>query len=230
MRLDEVKDRLTSAGIVVVEESRDGNNTGYRLRLDCNALLNLYDSGKCVVQGKNPGPVRDALGLDTLAKSVSYTIPKQQEVSRKVFVVYGHEQNTRGELEAMLRRWNLDPLILDQIPSGGQTIIEKLESVRQEANYAIVLATPDDVGHRRDHPDERLQRARQNVVLELGMMLALLGRQRVAILLPSSADMERPSDIHGLIYIPYKDSVTEAGLTLAKEIDAQGIHIDLNRV
>jgi hypothetical protein len=45
MRLDELKERLTSAGIVVVEEARDGNNTGYRLRLDCDAILNLYDSG-----------------------------------------------------------------------------------------------------------------------------------------------------------------------------------------
>jgi predicted nucleotide-binding protein len=147
-----------------------------------------------------------------------------------VFVVYGHDAEARGQLEAMLRRWGLDPLILDQLPSGGQTIIEKLESVRGQANYAVVLATADDEGHRRARPDEKLSRARQNVVLELGMMLALLARSRVAILLPSGAEMERPSDIHGLIYIPYKEGVAEAGLTLAKEIDAQGIRIDLNKV
>jgi len=37
----------------------------------------------------------------------------------------------------MLRRWGLEPLILDQLTSGGQTIIEKLESVRNEVNFAI---------------------------------------------------------------------------------------------
>jgi predicted nucleotide-binding protein len=48
--------------------------------------------------------------------------------------------------------------------------------------------------------DERKHRARQNVVLELGMLLAKLGRPRVAILLKNQATMERPSDLQGLIY------------------------------
>jgi predicted nucleotide-binding protein len=39
----------------------------------------------------------------------------------------------------MLRRWGLEPLILDQLPSGGQTIIEKLENLREEAKFAVVL-------------------------------------------------------------------------------------------
>ena len=30
----------------------------------------------------------------------------------KVFVVYGHDKGARTELEAMLRRWGLDPLTL----------------------------------------------------------------------------------------------------------------------
>lgn len=151
-------------------------------------------------------------------------------VPRKVFVVYGHDEPARTELEAMLRRWNLEPLILDQLTSGGQTIIEKLESVRREASFAVILATPDDQGHRKDHPEEQAFRARQNVVLELGMMLSVLGRQRVAVLLKTSVAMERPSDIQGLIYISFKDEVKEAALTLAKEINAQGIPIDLSRV
>lgn len=50
-------------------------------------------------------------------------------------------------------------LILDELSSGGQTIIEKLESVRSEAKFAVVLAMPDDEGHRKDHPDEKALRA-----------------------------------------------------------------------
>jgi predicted nucleotide-binding protein len=124
----------------------------------------------------------------------------------------------------------MDPLILDQLPSGGQTIIEKLESVRSQATFAVVLATPDDEGHRIGHPDENAYRTRQNVVLELGMMLAILGRPKVAILLKSDAKMERPSDIQGLIYIAFKEHITEAKLTLAQEMHNQGITIDLSRV
>src|SRR4051812_5678357 len=73
MTLDEIKEKLEAASLHVVEEARDGNNTGWRLRVNCNALLNLYDTGKVVVQGKNPGPVRQALELDAEPKAaVSY--------------------------------------------------------------------------------------------------------------------------------------------------------------
>ncbi|MBP3507977.1 MAG: nucleotide-binding protein [Lachnospiraceae bacterium] len=44
-----------------------------------------------------------------------------------MFVVYGHDTVARTQLEALLRRWDLEPLILDQLVSAGQTIIEKLE-------------------------------------------------------------------------------------------------------
>lgn len=131
----------------------------------------------------------------------------------------------------MLRRWGLEPLILDQLPSEGQTIIEKLEKYQADVKFAVVLATPDDEGHRAGRVDEKASRARQNVVLELGMLLSRLGRSRIAILLKDQKDMERPSDIHGLIYIPFKDDLQkEAGTTLAKEMSAQGYHIDVRKL
>ena len=104
------------------------------------------------------------------------------------------------QLEALLRRWDLEPIILDQQASGGQTIIEKLEEYSQEVGYAIVLATPDDEGKSKSE-DSYKSRVRQNVVLELGMFLAKLGREKVAILLKEDIEFEKPSDIHGLIYI-----------------------------
>ena len=145
-------------------------------------------------------------------------------------LVYGHDERAKTKLEAMLRKWGLAPIILDQLTSGGTTIIEKLEAHRAEANFAVVLATPDDEGHRTGHEDEKKFRARQNVVLELGMMLAILGRPKVAILLRDQKNMERPSDIDGLIYIPFEDDVEETKLHLAKEIDAQEITINLKRL
>jgi predicted nucleotide-binding protein len=190
-------------------------------------IVNCFDTGKVNVQGKNQERAKAALGLGTAPVVAAQ---EASSISRKVFVVYGHDEASKAELEAMLRRWGLDPLILDQLPSGGQTIIEKLESVRSQATFAVVLATPDDEGHRIGHPDENAYRTRQNVVLELGMMLAILGRPKVAILLKSDAKMERPSDIQGLIYIAFKEHITEAKLTLAQEMHNQGITIDLSRV
>jgi predicted nucleotide-binding protein len=116
------------------------------------------------------------------------------------------------------------------LPSEGQTLIEKLEKYRSHAQFGVVLATPDDEGHRVGHPDEKSARVRQNVVLELGMLLALLGRKKVAILLKDPVKTERPSDIQGLIYFPFKENVNEVALQLAKEMNSQGLRIDLNKV
>jgi predicted nucleotide-binding protein len=126
----------------------------------------------------------------------------------------------------MLRRWDLDPLILDQLPSEGQTLIEKLEKyAREDVSFAVVLATPDDEGNVKGKPDEKRYRARQNVVLELGLLLAKLGRAKVAILLKNQEKMERPSDIQGLIYLPFTDDVAETKVQLAKEMEKQGLRI-----
>ena len=73
-------------------------------------------------------------------------------------------------------------------------------------------------------------RARQNVVLELGMLLTFLGRSKVAILLSQNEEMERPSDIEGLIYIPFKDNVEETKLSLAKELNAHGFNLDIGKL
>ena len=130
----------------------------------------------------------------------------------------------------MLRRWGLELLLLDQLPSEGLTIIEKLEKYRQEACFAVVLATPDDEGHKAGQLASKAFRARQNVILEMGMLLAMLGRSRVAILLKDQSPMERPSDIHGLIYIPFTTKVDECARPLAKEMATHGFSIDITRL
>ena len=120
-------------------------------------------------------------------------------------------------------------MILDQIPSEGSTIIEKLIKYKENISFAVVIATPDDWGYKDGHEEEKKQRARQNVVLELGMMLATLGRSRVAILIKNPSVMEKPSDIDGLIYISL-DNFSEAKLKLAQEMNKSGIGIDLGKI
>ena len=97
----------------------------------------------------------------------------------------------------------LDPIILQNLPAAGDTIIEKLERYlgeRGDVGFACVLLTPDDEGYPAGQSELRKYRARQNVILELGMVLGRLGRRCVAILHKESVEL--PSDIAGLIYIP----------------------------
>lgn len=99
-----------------------------------------------------------------------------------------------------------------------------------QASFGIVLATPDDVGYPKDAEAGKKFRVRQNVVLEMGMLLARLGRSKVAILLKNTEDMEKPSDIHGLIYIPFTNDVKEATVDLAKEMNKNGYYIDISKL
>jgi predicted nucleotide-binding protein len=217
----QVVESLNAHGIGVTRETRTGNNDGYRIECANGALVNVFDSGKTSVQGKNAEEVKTALGLDLKPLTVREKSITAVANKPKVFVVYGHQVDARHELEAMLRRWELDPLILDSLPSEGATIIEKLFNYCQsnDVSFAVVLATPDDVGYPRDQDKARQPRARQNVVLELGMVLAKLGRAKVAILRPPRDQMEAPSDIDGLLYLEFTKSVSERKVELAREIE-----------
>jgi predicted nucleotide-binding protein len=193
-------------------------------------VLLFWPNGTVLVQGKSPGKedVQKAFGDEEV---VLVAAPQPDAPNKKVFVVYGHDEPARTQLDAMLRRWGLEPVILDQLPSKGQTIIEKLEDYTEDVGFGVVLATPDDLGYPKEKEDQKAYRARQNVVLELGMLLVKLGRPRVAILLGNQVEMERPSDIQGLIYIPFKENLQkEAGTLLAKEMAAQGFTIDVAKL
>ena len=220
MTIEQVKILLKNADLFIVEEKRTGNNLGTTLKLANGCLVNCWDKGTVNCQGKNVEQVNAILTAET----------KTPVQNRKVFVVYGHDTNARTQLEAMLRRWDLEPLILDQLISSGQTIIEKLEEYTQQANFGIVLATPDDIGYPKNDETKKQFRVRQNVVLELGMLLSSIGREKVAILLSQAEIMEKPSDIDGLIYIPFKDNVEETKLSLAKEMKNNGYSLDIAKL
>lgn len=227
MKKEKVLGILQDNGFVLDEEKTIAYGIQFLFRN--GAKVSVFDKGTVTPQGQHIDQVKVLLGLAASTRNSS-AAATTIAVRKKVFVVYGHDPDSRSQLEAMLRRWDLDPLILDQLPSEGQTIIEKLEKHTSEANFAVVLATPDDIGFRAGHEDEKAHRARQNVVLELGMMLSKLGRKNVAILLKQQENMERPSDIQGLIYIPFKDSVTDGAVLLAKEMAAQGYKIDIGKL
>lgn len=210
---------LTNAGYNLKERKRLGNNLGDQLVFVTGEIVNVYDTGKYNAQGKNSVTTKELLQAADAGNTVVAQHPD------KVFVVYGHDHTARTQLEAMLRRWDIEPLILDQLPSDGQTIIEKLENYTQKAHYAVILATPDDEGNPVGKSDEKQFRARQNVVLELGMLLATLGRQKVAILIKDQKNMEKPSDINGLMYIPFSDNVEDAKAMLFKELCSAGFVI-----
>jgi predicted nucleotide-binding protein len=200
---------------------------GRQFSFQDGAILNAFDSGKSHWQGKvtpTREKVSELLGESSPPIEVPPTSEKTTSYSNRVFIVYGHDTEVREQLELILRRMKLEPLVLQNLPSGGQTIIEKLES-SSDVTFACVLLTPDDCGYPKDAPERARPRARQNVVLDLGMFLAKLGRRRVAIL--HKGDIELPSDINGLLYIPFKDRVDEVKERVGAELQEAGFKINI---
>lgn len=202
---------------------------GQQYKLTDGTCIDRYDSGKVVVRGKATPIKSEAnrvfVGELPSSQQVSDTSPAPAARLRPVFIVYGHDTSAREQLELLLHRLGVKPIVLQNVPATGDTIIEKLETLTY-ADFACVLLTPDDEGYPQGRLGEKKFRARQNVVLELGMVLAKLGRRRVAVLVKGS-DLERPSDIDGLIYLHFKERVDEVKDRLAASLQEAGFPMDV---
>lgn len=146
------------------------------------------------------------------------------ELSRRVFVVHGHDEGARESLARFLEKLGFEAIILHEKASGGKTVIEKVEA-HSEVDFAVVLLTPDDVGGER--ADTLQPRARQNVLLELGYFIGKLGRHNVCAL--RKGNVEVPSDFSGVVYIDL-DAHGAWKQGLAKELDGAGHVVDWNIV
>jgi predicted nucleotide-binding protein len=213
---------------------------GHQVRTAEGAIVNWYPSkGTLVFQGpKIPKERLESAwgaytGATAMASLVGVGEPIQAPLAptnsasanKKVFVVHGHDSAAREQLELVLHKLGVDPFVLANTGGGGLTIIEALEAEigpkPNQARFGIVLMTPDDMGYVKTVGADNAQpRARQNVVLEMGMLISAVGRANVAIL--KKGHVEVPSDAQGILYIPFNDHVKETIPKLADRLRAAG--------
>jgi len=169
----------------------------------------------------------DASVVTAMSMESTPSIVESEPSGIEIFVVHGRNDAVKLEVTDFVERLvERRPVILHEHASEGRTLIEKLEHYGNSAGFAIVILTGDDEGRMRGSEDLALPRGRQNVVLELGYFMARLGRSRVILLYES--DVELPSDMTGIVYTRL-DAGGGWKLTLAKELKAAGISIDVNR-
>ncbi|WP_027853092.1 TIR domain-containing protein [Marinobacterium litorale] len=145
-------------------------------------------------------------------------------LSRKVFIVHGHDEGAREMVARFLERIDFEPIILHEQANQGRTVIEKVEK-HGDVGFAVVLLTPDDEG--RVKGGDWQTRPRQNVLLELGYFIGRLKRERVCAL--KRGDLEIPSDFAGVVW-EVMDVAGAWKQALARELSAAGYSIDWNRV
>ncbi|TFF45788.1 TIR domain-containing protein [Bacillus thuringiensis] len=146
----------------------------------------------------------------------------------KVFIVHGHDEGLKQQLEIFLSRLGIKPVVLHREASEGLTVLEKFEK-HSEVQYAFVLLTPDDIGcsvKEKDQPIESYKfRARQNVIFELGFFIGKLGRAKVCTLYKEGVEL--PNDISGLVYQKVNDNIEDVGFHIIKELKAAGLEVSL---
>ncbi len=241
---DDLQTIVRSVGFNISEVSDSDNQK--QIRTEEGAILNWFAStGTLQFQGKAVPKQRLQEGIATYTGTSNHSTPTQSASTeesaeptapindhsdnKKVFVVHGHDTVAREQLELVLHKSGLFPFVLQNSSGGGLTIIEALEQeIEQEigpnttqARFGIVLLTPDDMGYvKNDAPEDAQPRARQNVILEMGMLISAIGRGNVAIL--KKGHLEIPSDANGILYIPFNEHVKETVPKLTDRLRAAG--------
>jgi len=123
-----------------------------------------------------------------------------------------------------IERLGLQPIILHEQANRGRTVIEKLEHYGN-VGFAVILLTPDDEGRAKQEGAQLRDRARQNVILELGYFIGLLGRSHVCALHRGSVEI--PTDYVGVVFVPLDDGGGWR-LHLARELKSASYDIDMN--
>ncbi|AGB43217.1 putative nucleotide-binding protein containing TIR-like domain [Mesorhizobium australicum WSM2073] len=185
-------------------------------------LIPFLRDYKSYVEGGDDGSVRLVLPAAHNGREARLT----GAGSNKVFIVHGHDDDALHGLARFLERLKLEPIVLREQPNQGRTIIEKYEDIAGEVGFALVLLTPDDVGAAKAATEQN-QRARQNVIFELGYFAGHLGRGRVCLLRKGSVEI--PSDLYGVLYIDLDPSEGWKS-KLVQEMKAAKLDFDANRM
>lgn len=145
---------------------------------------------------------------------------ENSKLNKNVFIIHGHDSVAVLELKEFLRKIGLNPIVLSDQPSLNLSIIEKFEKYAGQCVFAISLLTPDDK-QASDLDAANKYRARQNVIMELGWFMGKLGRAGVMLL--HKGDVELPSDITGVVYVSFKNSIIDASEKIRDELKARGL-------
>ncbi|HVF41932.1 MAG TPA: TIR domain-containing protein [Pyrinomonadaceae bacterium] len=138
-----------------------------------------------------------------------------------IFIVHGHDvaakESLRNYLQNVLQLG--EPIVLQELPSRGRSVIEKFEAESKKADLVFVILTPDDRAFRASSDgDSARPRARQNVIFEMGYFFAKLQRTSGRVILLHRGEVELPSDIYGVDSIDISNGVEAAGEAIRREV------------
>ncbi len=158
-------------------------------------------------------PVRDAIRVFVVSSSEALNIAEQIQINLR-YAKFLVEIWTNGVFKA------------------SNYPLESLEKVVDDSDFAIAIATPDDLLEIRG---ENKPVPRDNVIFELGLFIGRLGRERSFLLEPRGEGIKLPTDFSGLTTIDYRygpakelPSLLGPACTEIKNIINELVHVGLN--
>lgn len=153
--------------------------------------------------------------LEEKRKKIEFIKP----IDKKIFIVHGHDIANLHELTKMLKEIHgLSPIVLNEMPDMGHTVIEKFEEYARLCAFAFVLVTPDDFV---ENKKKKYYQGRPNVLFELGWFCGRFGRDKVRIL--RQRDTQLPSDLNGLVTIDFYEKLEEVYRKITFDLEYNGI-------
>ena len=140
-------------------------------------------------------------------------IPESESPSPRVFISHGGASDWH-EVQAYIERdIKIPTLELAQEPNLGRTVLQKLEQEAAGCTSAVIVMTGED------KDAEGNLRARENVLHEIGFFQGKYGLSAVCLLHEEGTNI--PSNIHGLVYIPFPKGCVEATFgALTRELNS----------
>jgi predicted nucleotide-binding protein len=134
--IDDALIRTIALDLVNIQEDDDDVRTYLKFAgYDSDAILSVL----------SPKPEIQVEPVFIKKKSAASSIAKKRDGNRKIFIVHGHNEKIKNEVEAFLKSIELEPIILHKQADLGKTIIEKVEHY-SDVGFAVILLTKDDLG------------------------------------------------------------------------------------
>lgn len=133
---------------------------------------------------------------------------------RRIFISHGRSPDWHKVQAYIEKDLQFETLELSQEANRGRTVLQKLWEEATNCSYAVIVMTGDDIVAEGERP-----RARENVMHEIGFFQGQYGLENVCLLYEEGTSI--PSNIHGLVYIPFPKGYVEATFgALGREIKA----------
>jgi predicted nucleotide-binding protein len=156
--------------------------------------------------------MRDIEQVFELRASSELAVPMEANPVR-IFISHGSANDWNQVQNFIEKDLEISTLELAQEASRGRTILQKLEDEASRCSFAVIVMTGDD------QDSEGKPKTRENVMHEIGYFQGKFGLSAVCLLHEEGTNI--PSNIHGLVYVPFpKGYVNATFSTLMREIQA----------